>query len=65
MGYDYTLCRHVGCDIAQATSNVFIRESMKSVSPDAFAIEMFRNRIVIGDDTARAMERRIEACDLN
>ena len=38
---------------------------MKSISPHALAIEMFGDGIVVGDRIVSAMERRIEAGDLN
>ncbi len=38
---------------------------MKSVSPDALAVKVFGDRIVIRDGGVRAMKRRVEAGDLN
>ena len=64
MSNDQTSVGDVRSDLAQPSDNVLVGKSVKSISPDALAIEMFRNGIVIRDSTMRAMKRRIETGDL-
>ena len=52
------------CDFAQPAGDVFVRKSVKSISPDTLAIEMLRYRVVVGDRAVTAMECGVEAGDL-
>ena len=53
------------CNFIQTCGDVFIRKPVKSVPPDAFAIELFGYCIMIDNSTVRTMKCRIEAGDLN
>ena len=64
MRYDHASLCDVRRNFVQAGRDVFIRKPVKSVPPDAFAIEVFGDCIMIGNGTVRTMECRIEAGDL-
>ena len=54
-----------GCDFMQTSGDVFIRKSVKTVAPDALAIEVFGDCITIGHGTVGTMKGSIEAGDLD
>ena len=47
MSDDDTTIRDGWRDFAQAAGDIFVREAVKSVTPDAFAVEMFRDRVMV------------------
>ena len=65
MRYDHASLYNVRRNFVQAGRDVFIRKPMKSVPPDAFAIELFRYCVVIDNSTVRTVECRIETGDLS
>src|SRR5262245_58973920 len=54
-----------GANFTQTGRDILIRKPVKSIPPDAFAIELFRNCIVIDNSTVRTVECRIETGDLD
>ena len=65
MGNDHTSFGDAGCDLMQTSGDVFIRKSVKTVAPDALAIEVFGDCITIGHGTVGTMKGSIEAGDLD
>ena len=61
---DHAFRSDLGSDVPQASGDIFIRQAVKAVAPHALAVEVFRNREMIGDRAVTAMECRIEARDL-
>ena len=64
MGNDDPSIGNVGRDLGQALGDVFVGKAVETVAPDAFSMELVRDRVVIGERIMIAMERGIEAGDL-
>jgi hypothetical protein len=54
----------IGSYFGQASRNVFVGQTMKSVAANAFRIELQRDGIVIGEPAMAAMKGGIETSDL-
>ena len=64
MGDDDVRARNIRGDFPQASGDIFVGQAVKSVSPDALAIEVLRNCVTISELVVLAMECRVEAGDL-
>ena len=53
-----------GATSGKRVGNVFIGQSVKSVTTNAFRVKLLGKRIAVGDFRMAAMESRIEASDL-
>ena len=64
MGDDHPLRRNVRRDLRQGARDIFVGQAVEAVAPDAFGIELFRNRVAVGKRAVAAMKRGVEAGDL-
>ena len=53
-----------GGDLRQGFRDVFVRETVKSVTAYAFGVKLMRNCIVVSDRVMRTVKRGIEASHL-
>ena len=53
-----------GATSRQALGDVFVGQAVEAVAPDAFGMQLVRNRVVVGERIVIAMEGGIEARDL-
>src|SRR5262249_24575992 len=65
MSDDHTALRQSRGDLAQASRDIFVGESVKPVPPDAFGMEAFGDRVTVRDGAVAAMESGVEAGDLS
>ena len=47
MGDDHPAAGDIGRDLRQALGDIFVGETVKSVTPDAFGMELMRNGVVV------------------
>ncbi len=64
MGDDHSSAGNFGRDLRQALGNILVGQAVEAVAPDAFGMELVRDRVVIGERIVIAMKRGIEAGDL-
>ena len=64
MRNDHPAAGDIGRDLRQPIGNVLVRETMEAVAAHALRIEALGQRVMIGERTVAAVERRIEAGDL-
>ncbi len=64
MGYDDLSRRDLRRHLGQAARDIFIGQTMESVTAHTLRIELLRDRIVLDDRAVSAVERSVEAGDL-
>ena len=64
MGDDHASARDVRRDLRQALGDIFVGQAVEAVAPDAFGMELVRDRVMVGERIVVAMEGGIEAGDL-
>ena len=64
MGDDHAPAGNVGRDLRQALGDVLVGQAVEAVAPDAFGMELVRDRIMVRQRVVIAVKGRIEAGDL-
>ena len=60
MGDDHPALGDIGRDLRQRLGDVFVGETVKSVTPNALGMELMRDRIMVRDRVMRAVKRGVE-----
>ena len=61
---DHAALRNVRRDLRQALRDVFVGKSVEAVTPHAFLIEAFGQRVIVRQRAVASMKRGIETGDL-
>ena len=64
MGDDHAALGDIRRDLRQLARDIFVGQAVEAVSPDAFLIELIRQRVAVGDFGMAAVKAGVEACDL-
>ena len=64
MGDDHAPARDFRRDLRQALGNILVGEAVETVAPDAFGMELVRDRVMVRERIVVAMKGGIEAGDL-
>ena len=61
---DHPAARNLGRNLLQPAGDELVGQAVEAVAPHALVVEMFRDRVVVGQRIVAAVKRRVEARDL-